>query len=186
MALPLEDQGVVGDPFPECPQWPIWWKNDVAFYKPKVVCLITGYWEAMSRMYQGKWQQLGDPAFDSYVTSQLEKAISILSASGAKVALFTSPYFENGEQPNGDLWPEADPARVDEYNDIVTEVASQHPRVVTVIPFGAYLDPQGHFTSTIDGITVRASDGVHTTFAGDQYLAPKLLPEIMRLAGVRT
>jgi hypothetical protein len=99
------------------------------------------------------------------------------------VALFTSPYFENGEQPDGQLWPEANPARVNEYNLIVAGVASRHPGVVTVIPLGAYLDPQGQFTSTIDGITVRASDGVHTTLAGDQYLAPKLLPELARLAG---
>ncbi len=184
VALPLEDQGVVGDPFPDCSQWPTWWKNDVTFYKPKVVCLMTGYWEAMNRFYDGQWQHLGDPAFDSYVTSQLEKAVSIFSATGAKVALFTSPYFQNGEQPDGQLWPEADPARVDEYNLIVASVASRHPGVVTVIPLGAYLDPQGQFTSTIDGITVRASDGVHTTLAGDQYLAPKLLPELARLAGV--
>jgi peptidoglycan/LPS O-acetylase OafA/YrhL len=183
--VPLEDQGQVGDPFPECPQWPTWWKNDVAFYKPKVVCLITGYWEAMTRFYEGRWQHLGDPAYNSYVTSQLEKAISILSAGGAKVALFTSPYFENGEQPDGNLWPEANPARVNEYNEIVAQVAAQHPGVVTVVPLGAYLDPGGRFTSTIDGITVRASDGVHTTFAGDQYLAPKLLPELDRLAGVQ-
>jgi lysophospholipase L1-like esterase len=128
---------------------------------------------------------LGDPAYNSYVTSQLEKAISILSAGGAKVALFTSPYFENGEQPDGNLWPEANPARVNEYNEIVAQVAAQHPGVVTVVPLGAYLDPGGRFTSTIDGITVRASDGVHTTFAGDQYLAPKLLPELDRLAGVQ-
>jgi peptidoglycan/LPS O-acetylase OafA/YrhL len=184
VVLPLEDQGVIGDPFPECPQWPIWWKNDVAFYKPKVVCLITGYWEAMSRFYEGKWQHLGDPAYNAYVTSQLEKSISILSADGAKIALFTSPYFENGEQPDGNLWPEANPARVNEYNGIVSEVASQHPGLVTVIPLGADLDPQGHFTSTINGITVRASDGVHTTFAGDQYLAPMILPELIRLAGI--
>ena len=183
VVVPLEDQGVVGDPFPDCWQWPTWWKNDVAFYKPKVVCLITGYWEAMSRFYEGRWQHLGDPAFDSYVTSQLQKAISILSAKGAKVALFTSPYFENGEQPDGQLWPEANPARINEYNLIVAQVAALHPGVVTVVPFGAYLDPQGQFTSTIDGITVRASDGVHTTLAGDQYLAPKLLPELVQLAG---
>ena len=184
VAVPVQDQGVVGDPFPECWQWPTWWKNDVAFYKPKVVCLITGYWEAMSRLYKGRWQHLGDPAFDSYVTSQLEKAISIISAGGAKVALFTSPYFENGEQPDGQLWPEADPARVDRYNAIVARVAARHRAVVTVVPLGAYLDPHGRFTSTIGAVTVRASDGVHTTLAGDRYLEPKLFPTLERLAGV--
>jgi peptidoglycan/LPS O-acetylase OafA/YrhL len=181
VALPLVDQGVIGDPFPDCPNWPSWWAHDVAYYRPKLVCLITGYWETMDRFYEGRFQHLGDPAFDAYVTAQLWKAIRILSSTGAKVAVFTSPYFENGEQPDGQLWPEANPERVDDYNRIVRKVAAQDPSVVSVVDFGAYLDPKGHFTSTIDGITVRAGDGVHTTLAGDALVAPKIIPQLVSL-----
>lgn len=41
-----------------------------------------------------------------------------------------------------------------------------------------YLDPDGHFTWTIDGKVVRQPDGIHTTVDGGNYLAPKILPEL--------
>jgi hypothetical protein len=36
--------------------------------------------------------------------------------------------------------------------------------------------------TTIDGVTVRFSDGIHFTPAGDCWLAPRLLPFIERIA----
>ncbi len=182
VATPLEVKGVVGDPFPGCDGWPTWWANDVAYYKPSVVCIISGYWEAVDRYLDGRWQHLGDPEFDAYVTTQLEKAVAIASAGGATVALFTSPNFDDGEQPDGRPWPESDSARVDEYNAIVQAVAARHPGTVAVVPFGTYLDPGGHFTTTIRGVTVRGSDGIHTTMAGDALIAPELLAQLARLS----
>ena len=80
---------------------------------PQVVALVIGWWEAMDRVYQGTWQHLGDPAFDAYERAQLEKAVSDLSSTGAQVALMTSPYYDSGEQPDGQPWDEDAPARVD-------------------------------------------------------------------------
>jgi L-fucose mutarotase/ribose pyranase (RbsD/FucU family) len=57
-------------------------------------------------------------------------------------------------------------------------VAAQHPGVVSVLPLNKYLDPDGHFTWTINGQVMRLGDGVHTTPAAGPYLAPKLLPEL--------
>jgi peptidoglycan/LPS O-acetylase OafA/YrhL len=176
--LPLEDHGVVGEPFPDCQDWPSWWSGLVAKYDPQVVAIMVGRWEAMNRMYDGKWQHLGDPQFDAYVQSQLERGVGIVSARGAKVVLFTAPYFDSGEQPDGQPWPEDDPARVDVYNRIVQAVAARHPGLITVIPLNRYLDPDGHFTWTIDGQVVRQGDGVHNNFAGGLYLAPRILPTL--------
>ena len=106
IALPLADHGVVGDPFGNCPTWPTWWADDVRELHPQVVGLVTGFWEVVDRWYQGRWQHLGDPAFDAYETAQLERAVAILSSGGARVALFTAPYFRTGEQPDGSPWPQ--------------------------------------------------------------------------------
>ncbi len=176
IALPLLDHGVVGDPFTNCPTWPTWWSDDVRELHPQVVGLVIGFWEVVDRVYQGRWQHLGDPAFDAYETAQLDRAVAILSSGGAKVALFTSPYFDTGEQPDGAAWPQDDPARVDRLNAIIESVARHHPGVVTVIPLNRFLDPAGHFTWTLDGHVVRQGDGVHTTLAGGAYLAPRVLP----------
>ena len=181
IALPLDDHGVVGDPFGNCPMWPTWWAEDVAQLHPQVVGLVTGFWEVMDRMYQGRWQHLGDPAFDAYETSQLERAVAVLSSGGAKVVLFTSPYFHTGEQANGDPWPQDDPARVDRLNQIIDQVAGRHPGAVSVVPLNRFLDPDGRFTWTLGGHVVRQGDGVHTTLAGGTYLAPRILPLLAAL-----
>ena len=136
-------------------------------------------------MYQGRWQHLGDPAFDAYETRQLEKAVAILSSGGAKVALFTSPYFDNGEQPNGQPWDQDSPTRVDRLNQIIQTVARRDPTVVTVIPLNKFLDPDGRFTWTIDGQVVRQPDGIHTTPAGGTYLAPKIFSQLAAIGDVR-
>jgi peptidoglycan/LPS O-acetylase OafA/YrhL len=174
-ALPLSDHGVIGDPFGNCPTWPTWWSDDVRELHPQVVGLVTGFWEVVDRFYQGRWQHLGDPAFDAYEEVQMERAVSILGSHGAAVALFTAPYFRTGEQPNGDPWPQDATARVDRLNQIIEDVARRHPGRVTIVPLHAFLDPAGHFTWTIGGKVVRQEDGVHTTVAGGAYLAPKVL-----------
>ena len=182
VALPLSDHGVVGDPFGNCPTWPAWWTDDVVRLRPQVVGVVTGFWEVVDRMYQGRWQHLGDPAFDAYESAQIERAVTILSSRGAKVALFTSPYFHTGEQANGNPWPHDDPARVDRLNQLIVQVAARHPGVVTVIPLNRFLDPAGHFTWTLGGHVARQGDGVHTTLSGGTYLAPRVLPLLAALA----
>jgi peptidoglycan/LPS O-acetylase OafA/YrhL len=176
VALPLSDHGVVGDLFPNCPTWPTWWSDDVRQLHPQVIGLVIGFWEVMDRVVDGRWQHLGDPGFDAYETAQLERAVAILSSGGAKVALFTAPYFHTGEQPDGSPWPQDDPARVDRLNQLLGEVARRRPGVVSLVPLNRFLDPQGRFTWTLDGHVVRQGDGVHTTLAGGTYLAPRVLP----------
>jgi peptidoglycan/LPS O-acetylase OafA/YrhL len=161
-----------------CSEWPARFKQDIDSLHPDVAVLIVGWWETMDRYYQGRWQHLGQPSFDAYETAQFEQAIGILSSEGAHVALMTSPYFDTGEQLDGQPWDEDSPARVKELNRIIETVAAQHPGVVSVLPLNKYLDPDGHFTWTIHGQVMRLGDGIHTTPAAGPYLAPKLLPEL--------
>jgi hypothetical protein len=111
--------------------------------------------------------------------------VAVLTSGGANVALFTSPYFRTGEQPDGNPWPQDDPARVDRLNRIIAEVARRHPGRVAVIPLHQFLDPDGHFTWTLGGQVVRQGDGVHTTLAAGTYLAPRVLPLLADLAPPR-
>jgi acyl CoA:acetate/3-ketoacid CoA transferase len=64
-------------------------------------------------------------------------------------------------------------------NQLIESVAAMHPGVVSVVPLNKYLDPDGHFTSTIDGKVMRFPDGVHTTQDAGTYLAPKILPQFV-------
>ncbi len=177
-AVPYDIHGTASYPLAPCANWPTLWGSDVAQLKPQVVVLIVGWWETMDRFYQGRWQHLGQPSFDAYERANLQQAVSVLGASGAHVVLMTSPYYDSGEQLDGQPWDEDDPARVNLLNQMITSVAAMHPGQVSVVRLNKYLDPDGHFTASINGQVMRFADGVHTTEAAGTYLAPKILPQL--------
>ncbi len=170
---------------PGAPQWPSIWAKEIASFKPQVVMVLTGRWEVMDRTFDGKWVHIGEPAYDAYIKRQMELAVHVIKSGGAEADLLTAPCYDSGEQPDGSPWPEDNPARVAEYNKLLREVASQHPRSVVVTRFHSMVCPQGRFTTVIDGVDVRASDGVHFTIQGGEWLASKLLPHVAALAASR-
>jgi peptidoglycan/LPS O-acetylase OafA/YrhL len=165
-----------------CPEEPALWHVEVDQFRPQVVVVIAGFWETLDRMYEGRWQHLGDPAFDAYETSKFEQAVSILAGQGAHVALATAPYNDTGEQPDGQPWPEDSPVRINILNRIIEGVAARHRGVVSVLPLNKILDPAGHFTWKIGGKTVRLSDGIHSTKAAALIEAPIILPQLAGMA----
>lgn len=178
---PYNDRGVVGMPLPGCQVWPQTWTAAVDAVDPDVVAVLIGRWETLDRVHDGQYRHLGDPDFDAYIESELETAVNVLSAKGAHVAFLTSPYFQGAEKPDGSIWPQDNPARVQVLNSLLTAVAANHPGVVSVVPLGAILDPGDHFAETVDGIQVRYSDGVHITPYGGAWLAPKIMPSLLEL-----
>jgi hypothetical protein len=96
--------------------------------------------------------------------------------------LLTAPYTHRSERPDGGLYPEDDPTRVDAWNALLRAEAAKHPDTVTVLDLNRVICPDGTFTWTINGMRVR-SDGLHFTPAAVQKLiAPWLLPQLARLA----
>ncbi len=94
------------------------------------------------------------------------------------MVLLTAPCFDSGEQPNGMPWPEDDPARLERYNQLLREVAAEHPATVRVEDFDSMVCPGGVYSTTRDGVQIRDGDGVHIvpTPAAGQWLADHLLP----------
>ena len=75
----------------------------------------------------------------------------------------TAPCTNEGEQPDGAPWPEDNPARLAVYNRLVREVAAAHPKTDSVVDLYGAVCPHHQFTSTIHGVVVRRTDGVHFT-----------------------
>ena len=165
------------DMLPQCDAWPAAWQADVSRDNPDLAAIVVGRWELMDRFFQGRWTHIGDPAFDDYLANEVERAIAIVTTQGAKVALFTTPYYRRGLRPDGGIFPEDDPARVDQMNAIFRAVAAKHPGTVTLVDFGGRLSPGGQLAMSIDGIPMR-SDGVHLTPQAGSWLAPWLLPQL--------
>ena len=157
------------------------WKADVEAFHPDVVMVADGEYEVRNQLMGGTWTHLGEPAFDAAEQAAVQAAVDALRSTGAVVVLLTAPYYQQQEQLDGSPWPEDDPARVDAYNGILTQVANASGNGVVVADLNARLDPGGQFAQYIDGIDVRYADGIHVTAAGAKLVSPWLLADVAHL-----
>ena len=161
-----------------CVAWPDAWTAALGRSQPAMVAIVVGRWELMDRVYEGRWTNLFDPTFAAYVEAELEGAVQLMQSGGARVVLFTTPYYRRGLQPDGSLFPEDDPARVDVMNGIIRRVGERLG--VAVVDVGGRLSPEGRYTRDVDGVRVR-SDGVHLTSDAGGLLAPWLFPQLQQV-----
>jgi hypothetical protein len=136
----------------------------------------------MDRKLNGVYQHVGEPQYDAYLMTQLDRAVSIVGSRGAAVVLMTAAYTHRAEKPDGSLYPEDTPARVDAWNKLIYAEAAKNPTKVTVLNITPIVCPNGKFTWDIGKLRIR-SDGLHYTPAGvQQIIAPWLLPKLAAIA----
>ncbi len=157
---------------PECETWPARWAQRISHAKPDVVLMIIGRWETVDRVNEGHWTHVGDPAFDAYLGGELRRALDILGSTGARVVVTTAAYNRRGEQPDGSLYPEDEPDRVDAWNTLLRRVVAQRKNA-TVLDLNEKLCPDGDYTNKINGIKMRM-DGLHPTPEAVKWLTPWL------------
>jgi hypothetical protein len=168
--------------YPGCTTWDRRWQAAVDTDDPDLSVILLDRWELMDRRVNGRYQHLGDPDYDAYVTGELTRAIAVADSRGARVVLLTAPYTRRAERPDGGLYPEDDPARVDAWNSLLERVAATDPAHPAVLDLNRVVCPGGQFTWSVSGVRVR-SDGLHFTPAGVQrIIAPWLLPRLTTLA----
>ncbi len=157
---------------PECDDWPSRFSQRISHDRPDTVLLIIGRWEVVDRFNTGHWTHIGDDAFDGYLRGELQRALGILTSTGAHVVVTTEPYNRRGERPDGSLYPEDQPARADHWNALLRSVVGKRPDV-TVLDLNNKLCPGGYYTNKVDGIKMRV-DGVHPTPEAVRWLTPWL------------
>jgi peptidoglycan/LPS O-acetylase OafA/YrhL len=163
---------------PECDDWPARWSQRINHDRPDVVLVIVGRWEVVDRVNAGHWTQIGDDAYDAYLRGELQRALDILTSTGARVVVTTEPYNRRGERPDGSLYPEDQPARADRWNTLLRSVIGKRPNV-TVLDLNKKLGPDGYYTNKVDGIKMRI-DGVHPTPEAVKWLTPWLADALKR------
>ncbi len=149
-------------------------------YDPDVVVYLARS-DLLDTERGGTWQHLGQASFDGWAESRFEQAIRILSSSGARVVLLTTPYYQSGDQSDGQPLPEDDRSRAAIDNRLLNEAAASDPGAASVVDLGSMLSPSGVFSTLIDGVPVRCSDGVHMTVSGGQWVGERLLPYLVAL-----
>jgi hypothetical protein len=180
--LKIRRSGQVTTATTGCTDWPQLLAHAVGSIRPEVAGVLLGRWEGYDHLYRGQWTHVGEPLWDDHLLNELNRVVDILSSKGAKVVLFTEPDMDpSNEAPDGSEYSENRPSRVVAVNALVDRIGRQRRGVVTVVDLNRDLAPDGHFTSTIDGITVRKSDGIHITVAGGRWLQPEILPTLASL-----
>jgi hypothetical protein len=165
-----------------CDVWDTVWRQNVNAMDPDVAVILLDRWELMDRRLGGEYQHVGQRAFDAYLTSELQLALSIVGARGAHTDLLTAPYTRRAERMDGGLYPEDRPERVDAWNRLLRRVAAEHPETVTVIDLNRRVCPDGEFAWSIGDVRIR-SDGLHFTEEGVQeWIAPWLMPKLINIA----
>ncbi len=165
-----------------CVGWQQRWKDLIDHQDPDVVAVLLGRWEVSDRIIDGHWTRIGEPAWDRVYAAELSQAISILSSRGAHVVVFTLPYItQTTEAPDGTPWDINQPARTNEYNDLVRKTVARYPKVASVIDLNGLLDPGGAYRATIHGVPVRDDDDEHISLYGGMLLRPDILPTLVQL-----
>jgi peptidoglycan/LPS O-acetylase OafA/YrhL len=149
-------------------------------FDPDVVVYLARS-DTLDTELDGTWQHVGEPTFDFWAEARYDQAIAALGAGGARVVLLTSPYYDSGEQPDGTPWPENDPLRVIADNKLLVAAAHLNPGKASVFRLGALLSPGNQFTTSVDGVAARCSDGVHLTVPGGEWVGARLLPTLVSL-----
>ena len=156
------------------------WRQWVDAYNPDVVVYLARG-ETFNQQVGGAWQNLGEPAFDSYVASRFNSATQVLGSKGAAVVFLTLPYFDSGNSGAGTPWPEDNPLRVDIDNTIMRQVAASSSGNVYVFDLNALVSPGGHYSPTVGPVNVRCGDGVHFSQSGGIFVGMQFAPILAAL-----
>jgi hypothetical protein len=158
---------------PACTSWATQLQWVTSRFHPDVTVLQVGYWEVQYRQYLGAYTTIQSPSYAAYIQANLEQAVQIAHSDGADVILATAPYDDDGTPDS----------LVDDFNQIVNNVAAAFPSYVSVFDTFGLLDPGGGYSAVVDGVQARGADGVHITQAAvDDVIDPTLNQMIGNLA----
>jgi hypothetical protein len=171
----------VDDPFNDSirncsPDWPAYVQED----KPDVVVvLFGGFVGVLPATVDGKEVWPCDAGYEALWSRRLDEAVTVLSASGAKVVLLSAPGAPlevfKGENP-----AEFD-ARQRCSNDTLEAVATGNPDAAFV-DLAGHVCPDDTCRVDIDGLTLR-NDGVHYRGEAARLIARWATPEILKAVG---
>lgn len=124
-----------GRDFAGCQGWQDEWVE--AAQGAQVALVVLGAWDVFDlRMPSGDVLTFGSPAWDSYVSANLQSGIDALAATGARVALLEAPCMRPQDVASAGVpaLPErADDQRIAHVNELWRSVAAANPATTTFV-----------------------------------------------------
>jgi peptidoglycan/LPS O-acetylase OafA/YrhL len=158
------------------------YKSYIARTHPDVIGLLIGRWSTTDRMVDGQRIHIGQPLQDARLRAQYAPVLNYLTSTHIPVVVFTLPCVDPPfTQADGTPWPEDQPPRVTEFNQLLTNLAAHTAPRPHIFDLGPQVCPSGKYTPDLDGVTIRRPDGIHFTYPGGQLLQHSILPLIADL-----
>ena len=155
------------------------WKQQLAIDHPNVVVIMAGRWEVHTLFRRGHLESIDRRAFRRELFARMLTASSVASSSGARVVWSTLPCSRSGENLNGNSWVEDSDRRLHLYNALVYRAARHlHEAVFNL---NALLCSGASYQRIIDGVVVRAADGVHFSPTGAPWVVARLDHFLLRI-----
>jgi peptidoglycan/LPS O-acetylase OafA/YrhL len=144
------------------------WPKTIAKWHPDVVLVMGGPSTLTDRRPPGasQWYTIGDPTWDSYLWSELNRDADLLTARGVPVLWFDQFYLQrDGGASTGRLDAWSDPARANAYNKMVARLDASRTNIVR-FPWARFFNRM-----SVAKYTSLVPDGVHV----DAEVMPTLL-----------
>ena len=143
LGSPRRFRGCPSDDPSFCRSWPQLRAQQVATDHPAVVAVLVGEWELMDRYRDGRWQHIGQPAYDAYLAHQLDLLIKVTLGEGRQGRPADHAVPLGGREPQrralaGDRPPAARPLQ-----QLLQQAADRHPKVAGVVDLKAIVCPGG-------------------------------------------
>jgi peptidoglycan/LPS O-acetylase OafA/YrhL len=158
------------------------WAKEASAINAQMVVVELGYRDQLDWKINGHVVHLGQPAFDTYVQSQINRFVNLMAVDGRKVLFLSVPYTSPPNEPDGSPAPAADPARHALINSMLQKAARRHPSNVSVLDVDQTVSPGDHYNAKVNGQLCRF-DGVHFSAYCSELLEPSVLGEVRKLIG---
>lgn len=150
--------------------------------RPRTVVLVSGAFDLYDVRPPGSdtWLQPGTEAWARYYRREVLGALRTLHRPGRPVVMTDVPYIASlgyGKVP-GSTRSAFNPERVRAANEILADIAAEHPDLVRLVAFNRFLAPRGSYQSWLGAVQMARVDGVHFTPAAADLIADWLGPQL--------
>lgn len=161
-----------------CDEWPTIWASELESYEPDVVVVLVGGWDTTERKFPNWGEQprmIGDEIYDTWLISEYEAALELLTSHGARVVWLTAPCLAVRSGGKG-VW---DPERTVKLNLILRRLEREHGEELELVDLNYTVCPGGEFTNELAGMDKIRPDGAHFSNEAEDWVAEWLTSHIL-------
>jgi len=155
--------------------WPSNLATDLAQHHPQLVIVSLGGNDEQNMTVDGTVVPFGTTAWKQDYLGYVRQLVAEATASGAYVLWIGLPIMQPYTYNEG----------IQTLNALYQEGVTSEPNATFVPTWSLFADPEGQFESqaAVNGVetTLRASDGIHFSFAGEDVFATYVIRELARV-----